>query len=70
MLAIVVRGANGLVVWTRTRANAQVTWRCSRDGFTVAAATTPQNAEATLVALAQHSGGLVGNILQVIQLEV
>ncbi len=65
-----IRGANGVVAWTRVRnSDTQVSWRCSRDGFLIAVP-TGDRVEAFLVAVAAHSVTLVGTINQVVQLEV
>lgn len=66
-----IRGSNGSVVWALRRTGVEeYSWICQRDQFKVI---TPQNAaglEGFLLAVAQHSTGLVGAIQQVVQLEV
>jgi len=71
MQLIVVRGASGVVTWSRTVQEAHKwTWVCGRDSFVVAGPDTPALAEAAAVAIVQHSAGLVGAVSQVVQLDL
>lgn len=71
MPCIVVRCANGVVVWVRVPTGRHTArWQCTRDGFSVQAPSDPAGIEAVLQALAMHSVSLSGAILQVVQLQV
>ena len=68
VVCLVIRGANGLVVWQKVYTSTQsYVWRCDRDQFTVTQP-TPATLESTLVAIGSHSQQLVGSIAQVVEL--
>lgn len=71
MQLVVVRGNNGVVTWSKQLVDLHAhNWVCSRDQFVVAGPDAPADAEASAVAIAQHSVALVGAILQVVQLDL
>jgi hypothetical protein len=68
---IIVRGQNGVVVWTlRRTGDDETSWICLRDGFRLVTPQTLAGIESFLLTLAQHSASIVGVIQQVIQLDV
>lgn len=68
---LVVRGATGTILWDRVPISLhQANWVCQRDQFTLASPSTATEANAFLTSLAQHSQPLVGNIAQVVQLDL
>jgi len=70
VVCLVVRGANGLVVWQKVYTGPQVyTWRCDRDKFTVPQPTS-DTLESTLLAIGSHSQSLIGAINQVVELDM
>jgi len=71
MLLIAVRGASGVVTWTRQWIDQRSwNWVCSRDNFSVAGPSDPSMAEQSAAAIAQHSAGLVGAVAQVVQIDL
>lgn len=71
MQLIVVRGASGVVTWFKQLQDLHLhTWICTRDSFAVSGPQSASEAEATAVAIAGHSAGLVGAISQVVQLDL
>jgi len=71
MKPIIVRCANGVVVWEKLPApNRTYTWQCTRDKFSIVAPADAAHVEQFLIALAQHSQLLAGAISQVVQLEL
>lgn len=70
-LVTIVRGANGVVVWANKRTGVeQWAWVCLRDNFQVAIPQTQAGLEGFLLAVATHSSSLVGQVAQVVQLQV
>lgn len=71
MTVLIVRCANGIVVWVRSGRGETRTWNCRRDGFTVNY-NLGSNAtvEAGVLAIAQHSAQLAGAVQQVAQLDL
>lgn len=71
MQLLVVRGANGVVTWSRSMIDQHSwNWICGRDQFSVPGPIDPSGAEVVAVSIAQHSGALVGAISQVVQLDL
>jgi len=71
MLIIAVRGASGVVAWTRMPIDRQsYQWICGREQFVIAGPATPVGAEASAVALIQHSATHVGAVSQVVELDL
>lgn len=70
-LCIVVRGGTGTLIWDRISTGLNTAnWVCQRDGFSLQAPHSAAEANAFLVSLNQHSVSLVGNVAQVVQLEL
>lgn len=68
---MVVRGANGTVIWDNVPAGPHAfNWVCQRDSFAIAAPTDATEANAFLVTLNQHSASLIGTVSQVVQLSL
>jgi len=71
MQLIVVRGATGVVAWSRSLLTLHTwNWICGRDQFAVAGPTEESQAESVAVAIVQHSATLVGAVSQVVQLDL
>jgi hypothetical protein len=71
MKIIVVRGANGVVGWTpQPLTRSKSVWTCTRDAFQVTGPDAPSEAEASAVAIVQHSAQLVGAISNIVQLDL
>lgn len=71
MTCIIVRCANGVVVWVRQATSSRdYDWVCTRDGFKLAPPATTAGLETFLVQLASHSQSLSGAINQLVELTV
>lgn len=71
MNVIVVRGASGVLIWDKVwTGTTTANWICQRDKFAIPAPKTADDANAFLVTLNQHSVSLVGNIAQVVELDL
>jgi hypothetical protein len=71
MKAIVVRGANGVAVFTRVQFTlTRGVWQCSRDQFQQDVPSIPSDVVAFLQGVATHAQSHVGAISQVVELEV
>lgn len=71
MTVIVIRGANGVVVWERISGGINThAWVCTRDQYRIAVPDQTAGLEAFLSQLAAHSQSLVGAIAQVVQLTI
>jgi hypothetical protein len=70
MIALIIRCANGVVVWTRSGRPRQTVWLCEQDKFTVPVATNATTLRTTLTSIATHSISLQGAIQQIAELDV
>lgn len=70
MKVILVRCANGLVVWVQHRtAQHSKAWMCTRDNFVLAEPSEPGGLSQFLATMQQHSVSLMGAIQQLTELE-
>ena len=71
MKGIIVRGANGVIVWRRRHTSRrEYAWVNTRDSFSVPMPIQESDLEARLVALVQHSQQVVGAVSQVVELDI
>jgi len=71
MQLIIVRGANGIVSWSKQPIDQRTwLWICGRDSFAVPGPLDPSQAEAAAVAIVQHSAPLVGAVSAIVQLDL
>lgn len=71
MQVIVVRCANGVVMWgPQYSAHRTYVWVCGRDGFTIPQPADLKDSERVVQTIAQHSSQLAGAIAQIFELDV